>query len=349
MNLVADIRLRRGAFDLDVGLEIRAGETVALLGPNGAGKSSCLLALLGTLPFDAGCIALGPNRLDDGTDAGFVPPERRRFGMVFQDGMLFPHLSVRDNVAYGLRSRGVPRRTAAAQAEAWLRRVGMAEAGAQRVTRLSGGQRQRVALARALAGEPEVLLLDEPLAAVDASGRILLRREMRTQLAAFAGPRIVVTHDLGDALALADRMVVLERGRIVQQGRIEELVARPASAYVADLVGLNCFRGRCRDGVVTIGASALQVSSPLQGDVVVTLHPRAVALFAERPHGSPRNVWSAPVVGIEMQLERVRVQLGGELPVVAEVTPAAVRELGIEVGRGLWVAIKATEMAVSAG
>ncbi|MFM1872273.1 MAG: hypothetical protein RL398_1695 [Planctomycetota bacterium] len=349
MNLVADMQVRRGTFDLNVCLEARAGETVALLGPNGAGKSSCLLALLGALPIDTGRIALGSKVLDKGSEDGFVPTERRRFGMVFQDGMLFPHLSVLDNVAYGLRSRGMARRTAAAQAEVWLRRVGMADAGALRASRLSGGQRQRVALARALASEPELLLLDEPLAAVDASGRILLRREMRAQLAGFAGPRIVVTHDLGDALALADRMIVLERGRIVQQGRIDELVARPASSYVADLVGLNCFRGRCANGVVTIGVSALQVSSQLQGDVVVTLHPRAVALFADRPHGSPRNVWSAPVVGIEVQLERVRVQLGGELPVVAEVTPAAVRELGIEVGRGLWVAIKATEMAVSAG
>lgn len=347
MNLSAQFRLQRGSLALDVALDVAAGETVALLGPNGAGKSTFLLALLGALGIGAGRIVLGERGLDDGSAGGFVPAERRRIGMVFQDGLLFPHLCVRDNVAYGLRSRGVARAAAANVAEAWLERVGLGGLGAAAPASLSGGQRQRAALARALAAEPDLLLLDEPLAAVDASGRLALRRELRTHLAAFAGPRVVVTHDLGDALALADRLVVLEAGRVVQQGQIADLVARPASAYVADLVGLNCFRGHCRDGVVAIGTARLLVSSPLQGDVVVTLHPRAVAMFGEQPHGSPRNVWSAPVVGVEAQLDRVRVQLGGDLPVVAEVTPAAVRELGLVPGRRVWVAVKATELVVA--
>lgn len=347
MNLSAQFRLQRGSLALDAALDVAAGETVALLGPNGAGKSTCLAALLGTLGIDAGRIVLGERVLDDGTAATFVPAERRRIGMVFQDGLLFPHLCVRDNVAYGMRSRGAARAAAARVAEAWLERVGLAGLGAAAPATFSGGQRQRAALARALAAEPDLLLLDEPLAAVDASGRLALRRELRTHLAAFAGPRVVVTHDLGDALALADRLVVLEAGRVVQQGQVADLVARPASAYVADLVGLNCFRGHCSDGVVAIGAARLLVSSPLQGEVVVTLHPRAVALFDAQPHGSPRNVWSAPVVALEAQLDRVRVQLGGDLPVVAEVTPAAVRELGLVPGRQVWIAIKATELVVA--
>jgi molybdate transport system ATP-binding protein len=347
MNLAADMQLQRGALALDVKLAVAAGETVALLGPNGAGKSTCLLALVGSLGLAAGRITLGGRILDDGTVRSFVLSARRRVGMVFQDGLLFPHLSVRDNVAYGLRSRGIARSSAAARADEWLQRVGLAGHGATHPAALSGGQRQRVALARALACEPELLLLDEPLAAVDATGRLLLRRELRAHLAAFPGPRLVVTHDLGDALALADRLVVLEGGRVVQSGRIDEIVVRPGSAYVADLIGINCFRGNCTDGVVRIGNAQLTVSSPLRGDVVVTVHPRAVSLFDERPHGSPRNVWSAPVVGVEAQLDRVRVQLGGPLPVVAEVTPAAVRELGLVPGREVWVAIKATEMVVA--
>lgn len=347
MNLAAAMQLQRGSLALDVALDVAAGETVALLGPNGAGKSTCLLALVGCLGIDAGRITLGGRVFDDGTARSFVPPSARRVGLVFQDGLLFPHLSVRDNVAYGLRCRGVARKSAAARADDWLARVGLATHGSARPAALSGGQRQRAALARALAFEPDLLLLDEPLAAVDATGRLALRRELRAHLAAFAGPRVVVTHDLGDALALADRLVVLEGGRVVQGGRIDEIVARPASAYVADLVGINCFRGHCRDGVVTLGEASLTVSSPLGGEVVVTLHPRAVSLFAERPHGSPRNVWAAPVVGMEAQLERVRVQLGGPLPIVAEVTPAAVRELGLAPGRQVWVAVKATELVVA--
>ncbi|MEZ5963138.1 MAG: ABC transporter ATP-binding protein [Planctomycetota bacterium] len=349
MRLRADMELRRGSLRLQARLEVASDETVALLGPNGAGKTTCLLALAGLLRVESGDIVLGERVLDGGPGRAFVPPEARGLGVVFQEHLLFAHLSVLENVAYGLRSRGHPRRAARAVAAEWLARVGIEERDHEaKPSALSGGQAQRVALARALAVSPAMLLLDEPLAAIDASARLALRRQLRAHLATFAGPRLLVAHDLTDALALADRIVVLEAGRVVQAGSIADLVRQPRSRYVADLVGLNCFSGVCRDNVVASAEARLTVSSPLAGDVLVTIHPRAVSLFRERPHGSPRNVWRAPVVALEPLLERVRVQLAGALPIVAEVTPAAVADLGLAAGREVWVAVKATEIGVSA-
>ncbi|MBK8975028.1 MAG: ATP-binding cassette domain-containing protein [Planctomycetes bacterium] len=349
MSLVADIAVDRGPLRLRAELRVESGETVALVGPNGAGKTSLLLAIAGLLRIDRGAISLDGRLLDGGAGGPFVPTAARHIGVVFQQHLLLPHLSVLDNVAYGPRSRGRPRSEARAAAADWLDRVGVGEPWHDaRPATLSGGQSQRVALARALATAPALLLLDEPLAAVDASARLELRRELRAHLAGFRGPRILVAHHVEDALALADRVVVLEAGRVVQCGTLEELVRCPRSPYVADLVGLNCFVGTCRGGVVEVGDAHLTVVSPLDGEVVVTVHPRAVSLFPARPAGSPRNVWSAPVDGLEPSLDRVRVRLGGVLPLVAEVTPAAVAELGLAPGRVVWVAIKATELGVSA-
>ncbi|MEZ5987684.1 MAG: ABC transporter ATP-binding protein [Planctomycetota bacterium] len=348
MSLVADITLRRGALTVEAGFEVASGETVALLGPNGAGKTSCLHALAGLLRVDGGRIALDGRVLDGGPAGTFVPPEGRDVGVVFQDHLLFPRQSVLDNVAYGLRSRGKDRAAARAAARGWLERVGVAAGHHDAApATLSGGQAQRVALARALAAAPRALLLDEPLAAVDASARIELRRELRRHLAGFAGPRILVAHDIEDALALADRLVVLEDGRLVQQGPLHELVERPGSRFVADLVGLNCYAGTCAGGEVDVGGARLSVPSTLSGDVLVTVHPRAVSLFRERPDGSPRNLWQAPVEAVEPLPGRARVRLGGPLPIVAEVTPASVTALGLAPGRTTWVAVKATELVVT--
>ncbi len=349
MKLCADLVLTRGALRIAASFEVDAGQTLALVGPNGAGKSSCLSALAGLLRLSGGSIRLGERVLDGGQPGSFVPPERRAVGMVFQDARLFPHMSVLDNVAFGPRSRGVGRSAARGTAAAWLARVGIAPAlHAFLPAALSGGQAQRVALARALASAPDLLLLDEPLSAVDASGRLELRRTLREHLLGFAGPRVIVVHDIADALALADRILVLEDGRQVQSGTIGELLRQPRSRYVADLIGLNCFVGVCRDREVAIGDARLTVATPQEGEVLLTLHPRAVALFLQRPDGSPRNLWRAPVVALETQLDRVRVQLGGALPIVAEVTPAAVAALDLKPGREVWVAVKATEIAVVA-
>jgi molybdate transport system ATP-binding protein len=347
MTLRARFGLARGSLALDVDLAADGGETLALVGPNGAGKSTCLHAIAGLLRAESGRILLGEEELDGGPGGAFLPPERRGVGVVFQDRLLFPPLSAVDNVAFGLRSRGMSRREARDVASSWLERVGLADRRDARPDALSGGEAQRVALARALATSPRLLLLDEPLAAVDASAKLQLTRELRSHLQAFAGVRLLVLHEVGDAFALADRIAVMEKGRIVQVGTLAEIGSRPASRYVADLVGLNCFRGTSQGGIVELPNGAKLVSaSREQGPVIVTVHPRAVSLFRERPAGSPRNVWAAPVLGAVPAFDCVRVQLGGRLPVVAEITAAAAGELRLDDGGEVWVALKATEICV---
>jgi ABC-type nitrate/sulfonate/bicarbonate transport system ATPase subunit len=227
MNLHAEFTLRRGTLELDVDLRASAGQTLALVGPNGAGKSTCLHVLAGLLRIERGRVQCGDDLLDGGPGGVFVPPEHRAAGVVFQDHLLFPHLTALDNVAFALRARGSDRRPARAAADDWLQRVGLRSHAHTLPRALSGGQAQRVALARALAGAPRMLLLDEPLSAVDASARLLLRRGLRAHLDAFAGVRLVVAHDALDAFALADRIAVLEAGRIVQTGTVAEICGRP--------------------------------------------------------------------------------------------------------------------------
>jgi molybdate transport system ATP-binding protein len=348
MTLHAGFGLQRGDLCLDVDLRVAPGETVAVVGPNGAGKSSCLLAIAGLLRVQRGSIRFGEQVLDGGPGGPFVPPERRGVGFVFQDHLLFPHLTALQNVAFGPRSHGVGRHEASRIATGWLERVGLAAQRDRRPAALSGGQAQRVALARALALSPRMLLLDEPLAAVDASARPELRRALRAHLQACQGVRLIVAHTAVDAFALADRVAVLEGGRLVQAGTVDEICRRPRSRYVADLVGLNFFHGTARAGVVELPAGGqLVVAHAGDGPVLATVHPRAVALFRERPAGSPRNVWQAPVLAIEPALDCVRVRVGGALPLVAEITPAARAELGLAADAQVWVALKATEVQVS--
>src|SRR5690606_23995610 len=226
---------------LDVSLRVAAGEVVALLGPNGAGKTTALRALAGLRPLDAGRIALGDTVLDDPAAGVFVPPDRRPVGVVFQDYLLFPHLSVMDNVAFGLRCRGARRAEARRAAVEWLDRVGLAAQAARRPRDLSGGQAQRVALARALAVHPRLLLLDEPLAALDARIRLETRAHLQRRLRDQQAAPLLVTHDPLDAMVLADRVVVVEDGRVVQEGDAAEITRRPRTDYVARLAGLNLY------------------------------------------------------------------------------------------------------------
>ncbi|HEX6811402.1 MAG TPA: ABC transporter ATP-binding protein [Planctomycetota bacterium] len=347
MSLVASFGLARGTLSLDVELAVRQRETLALVGPNGAGKTSFLLAVAGLLPVDRGSIRFGDQVLDGGPAGAFVPPERRGVGFVFQDHLLFPHLTALDNVGFGLRRRGLPRAEAREAARDWLARVGLAEQAASLPGELSGGQAQRVALARALALEPRILLLDEPLAAVDASSRLELRRDLLRHLHDFDGVRILVAHASVDAFAIADRIAVLEAGRIVQQGSVADICRQPRTRYVADLVGLNLFRGDAADGVVSVdGGGRLLVADVRAGPVLATVHPRSVALFRARPDGSPRNVFEAPVLALEPAMDSLRVRLGGPLPLVAEITPAARADLQLAIDQRVWVAIKATEITV---
>ncbi len=349
-GLHADVKVSRGSLCLDAELDVAAGQTLAVLGPNGAGKSTLLRVLAGLQPLDQGTVRLDGETLEDVATDTFVPPEHRSVGMVFQDALLFPNLSALDNVAFGLRSRGVRRTAAREMAGEWLERVGPSpDHSGARPAQLSGGQAQRVALARALAPEPGVLLLDEPLASLDATARPAMRRELLRHLRGHAGVRIVVTHDAVEATALTDRLLVLEAGRVVQTGTLDEISQRPRSRYVADLVGVNLLRGRATAGRVAIeGGAALVAADRAEGDVLLVVHPRAVVLHRHRPEGTPRNTWPATIEGLAVEGERVRVATVGPVPMVAEVTTAAVAELDLAEGDSIWVSVKATEIAVSA-
>jgi len=342
VTLQLECQVRLGALDLDVELAAAPGEVVALLGPNGAGKTTLLRVLAGLQPLDAGRLELDGAVLDDPEGGVFVAPERRPVGFVFQDYLLFPHLSVLENVEFGLRSRGLPRE----RARDWLQRAGLGRLAAAKPGALSGGQAQRVALARALATEPRLLLLDEPLAALDATSRAELRRELKRHLDTFAGIRLVVTHDPVEAAALADRVVVLEGGRVLQAGTHADITARPRSRYVADLAGVNLWRGRAEDRLVRIDGATLAAIESHRGEVFVAVQPRAVALFRRRPDGTPRNVWQGRAAGVDYLGDRARVRLEGTLPIVAEVSRAAVEDLGLADAAEVWVAVKAAEVEV---
>ncbi|MGY0236966.1 ABC transporter ATP-binding protein [Longispora urticae] len=346
---MSGLRARLRVRLVDVELDLAAGETVALLGPNGAGKSTVLRALAGLLPA-GGEITVGGERIEG------LAPEYRRIGVVFQDYLLFPHLSAVDNVAFGPRCAGMSRARARALATDWLERVGLGGQLRSRPGQLSGGQAQRVALARALATGPRLLLLDEPLAALDVRSRLEIRAELRRHLAAFAGAALLVTHDPLDAMTLADRILIIEDGRITQEGSPVEITSRPRTEYVATLVGLNLYRGVARDGVVVAlapvggttgipadGPVSLTAGEALTGDVFVAFPPSAVALFRDRPDGSPRNVWPGRVAAVDQHGDKVRVRLDGELPVAADVTAAALAALELEPGTPVWAAVKATE------
>ena len=347
MSLDAGVRLSLGALDLDMELSIAEGEVVALLGPNGAGKTTLLRAIAGLLTFTAGYVRLDGQVLEDMATGAYVPTERRPIGFVFQDYLLFPHLTILDNVAFGLRSRGMGRRVAREKAIDWLDRLGLQSYASSKPAELSGGQRQRVALARALAPDPRLLLLDEPLAALDVTTRAEVRRDLKHHLASFPGLRLVVTHDPLEAAALADRLVVIERGRLVQTGTPAEVTERPRSQYVADLVGVNLLKGQADHGFVRMpGGPVVAAIGAESGDVFAVIHPRAVALYRTRPEGSPRNVWPGRASGIEFIGDRVRVRIDGEVGVVAEVTPAALKELNLGEGGEVWLSFKATDVGV---
>jgi molybdate transport system ATP-binding protein len=347
VSLEANVRLVLGSLSLDMELSVGEGEVVALLGPNGAGKTTFLRALAGLVPLTSGSVKLDGTVLEDAATGKYVPTENRPIGVVFQDYLLFPHLSVLDNVAFGMRSRGMRSHQASEKAARWVDRVGLSAYVQDKPDALSGGQRQRVALARALAPDPRLLLLDEPLAALDVTTRAEVRRDLKRHLASFPGLRMVVTHDPLEAATLADRLVVMENGRLVQTGTPAEVTERPRSQYVADLVGVNLLRGKADHGSVRISdESAIAAAAAESGEVFAVIHPRAVALHRRRPEGSPRNAWPGRVSGIELLGGRVRVRVEGEVPLVAEVTPAAISDLNVEEGGEVWVSFKSTDVGV---
>lgn len=346
MSVSARLSLPREAFDLDVTLHADPGEVVALLGPNGSGKSTTLRCLAGLESPQEGRIEIGGLLVEDTASGTDLPPERRSVGFVFQDYLLFPHLTVADNVAFGPRSRGASRRDAAQRAREWLERLDLADLADRKPGSLSGGQAQRAALARALVCDPALLLLDEPLAALDAGTRASVRSELRRHLGDYAGATVMVTHDPIDAAVLADRVLVIEEGHVVQEGTPADVAQRPASPYVAQLVGVNMLRGVADDGVVALaGGGVVHVADRhLSGPAIVAIRPEALSVHRQRPEGSARNAWPGRVASLESRGDVVRVEVATNPPLACVVTPAAVAGLGLHEGAEVWLSVKATDL-----
>jgi molybdate transport system ATP-binding protein len=356
MRLEARLRRRLGALELDVALEAPAASTLALVGESGSGKTSTLRMLAGLLRPEAGRVAVGDAVWLDSATGVEVPAWRRAVGYVPQDHGLFPHLDALGNVAFGLRALGVPGRAARARAHAALERVGVGELAARRPHVLSGGQAQRVALARALVLEPALLLLDEPLAALDLPARRAVRGELKRVLAGLACATVYVTHSPLEALVFGDRIAVLEAGRIGQCGTPAEMVRHPRSAYVAELMGVNLLRGVVEPHVaggvarLRVGDAALAVVGAGEpGEAFAVVSPREITLSRAAPAGSAQNVVRARVVEVVPEPpfgERLRVVLDSAPPLVAEVTPAAAHALDLSEGAEVHAAFKATGVTV---
>lgn len=315
-------------------LEAAAGEVVAVVGPNGSGKTTLVETIAGVLGPAGGHVEVA------GADWSDLPVHRRRAGLVFQEHLLFPHLDARTNVAFGVRARGVRRREALAEADSWLERLGVAAQAHQRPATLSGGQAQRVALARALASGPEVLLLDEPFAALDVAVRLDLRRTLLEHLRTFPGVTVLVTHDALDAHTLADRVVVLEAGTVAQSGTRSEVAEAPATPHAARLLGLN-----------VLAVEDVVVPGRHPAGTLATFHPSAVTLTHEEPVGSARNRWRT-TVGTAVERDGVvRVHLRGDpeqgvADLYADVTRGSAADLALDAGREVWASVKATEVTV---
>lgn len=349
MTLSAAVAVQRGTLHLDVAFDVEPGRVLVLLGPNGAGKSTVLRVLAGLLCPDHGTVRLGGVILDDAASDTHVQPYDRPLGMVFQDYLLFPHLSAVDNIAFGLRSRRVPKAKARAAARDWLDRVGLAGYAKAKPGDLSGGQAQRVALARALIGNPELLLLDEPLAALDARTKLEVRADLRRHLGEYAGAAVVVSHDPIDAMALADEVAVIEGGRVVQSGSPSEVARRPRTDYVARLIGLSLLAGTGEGTKVRLeSGGSVSVAEPTYGSVYVAIRPEAVAIYPAQPHGSPRNVWPARLTSATPHGSAVRCDLSGPVPLTADLTATAFAELGLGPGSEVWATVKAHEVEVYA-
>jgi molybdate transport system ATP-binding protein len=350
-GLVVDAEVTRGSFTLAVSLAAAAGQVLGLLGPNGAGKSTLLSAVAGLTPVSAGRIMLAGQVMDDADAGTFVEASGRPVGFVFQNYRLFPHLTVADNVAFSPRARGLGRRASRSAASHWLDRLGLADLADRKPDQLSGGQAQRVALARALAGQPALLLLDEPLSALDAGTRLDVQAELKRHLADFNGPCLLVTHDPLEALVLADRLIVLESGRIVQEGTPAQIARQPATDYVSKLVGLNLYAAQADASEVKLAQGGVFVvpDRGQHGDVLVALRPSAVIVSTQAPQpSSARNTWPAKVTGLTLLADRVRLDLDGQPPALVDVTPAAVAELSLDPGRQVWLSVKATDLEVYA-
>lgn len=330
--------------NVDVQLSLATGETVALMGPNGAGKSTLLGVLAGLVRPDHGSAVLDGQTLYD--DGAWLPPHARGIALLAQDALLFPHLSALENVAFGPRCAGFPRRQARERARRWLNEVEAIALADRRPVSLSGGQAQRVAVARALAAEPSLLLLDEPLAALDISVAPMLRRTLRRVLDGRSA--IIVTHDIVDALLLADRVIVVDDGRIVEDGPTRSVLERPRSSFAAGLAGVNLVTGITVPGGVRT-TTGLQLAAltdeelPVGEEAAAIFSPRAVAVHRVRPTGSPRNVLAVTLTDLEQHGVRTTVRAGH---LSAEITTTAAAELDLMPGVQVFFSVKSAEVSV---
>lgn len=332
----------------DVTFSVGPAETVAVMGPNGAGKSTLFAVIAGLLRPDNGRAELNGRTLfhvGDGRNQ-WAPPHRRGTALLAQEPLLFPHLTAADNVAFGPRSAGTPKGLARAKALRWLAEVEAEDLAARRPAELSGGQAQRVAVARALAADPGLLLLDEPMAALDIHSAPLLRRLLKHVLA--DRPAIIVTHDALDALMLADRVVILENGRIAEEGPTRQVLQRPRSAFAAGLAGLNFVPGTLAgDGILT--SQGVHISGHCEDPIppgqaaVAVFPPSSVSVFLTDAHGSPRNSFAVAITDLEPHGDFIRVRAGS---LAADITPAASADLGLVPGLPAHFVVKAAAVSV---
>ncbi|NRQ51440.1 sulfate/molybdate ABC transporter ATP-binding protein [Aeromicrobium stalagmiti] len=333
--------------DVRATLDLGDGETVAILGPNGSGKSTLLATIAGIVRPDTGSATLDGTTLFDTASGTWRPPHDRGTALLAQDPLLFPHLTVLDNVAFGPRSARIARSEAHVIARRWLDEVDAGDLAGRKPSQLSGGQAQRVAIARALAADPHLLLLDEPMAALDVTVVPAMRQVLKRVLAGRSA--VIVTHDVLDALLLADRVVVMEAGRVVEQGPTKDVLARPRSSFGAGIAGLNLARGqvesgtvRTRSGLVVAGLHH-DATVPDGQQAVAVFSPSAVSVHREQPGGSPRNVFATTVRELEPRGSQVRVQTD-ELS--ADVTAPVVAELDLMPGTPVFLAVKASEVSI---
>ncbi|MBD0745749.1 ABC transporter permease [Streptomyces sp. CBMA152] len=326
-------------------LDAAPGTTIAVVGENGAGKTTLLRALLGLTPRARAELRLGDQ------DVTGLAPHRRGVAWVPQDGALFPHMTALGNTAYGLRAQGVARGEARRRAQEWLDRLGVGALAHRRPGQLSGGQAQRVALARALAARPRLLLLDEPLAALDQTTRARVRHTLRTHLDGFGGVCLIVTHDPVEAVSLADRVLVLDGGRALQDAPPAEVTRQPRSPWVARMLGRNAWPGEAAaDGLKLVGGGRIVAAEQLAPGTraLAIVAPESVSVHRDRPGGSPRNTWPGTVREITASGSRLRVLItsAGVPDLVAEITPDAAAELRLAEGVAVWSSVKATEVTL---
>ena len=359
------LRARVAQRGLDVEFSVAAGEVLAVLGPNGAGKSTTVAVIAGLLRADDAVVRVG-NRILTDTDRGVcVPVHDRRIGVLMQDPLLFPHLTAIGNVTFAAR-RHADRSEARPRARRWLAEVGADDLADRAPDELSGGQAQLVALARALAAEPEVLLLDEPLAGLDVAGAATARSVLRRVLAAESRTALLITHDLIDVLTLADRVLVLEAGKVVESGRVADVLVAPRSDFGARIAGVNLVRGRMVGpgtlcdaagmnwhGVNWHGIPAEYSGSPagepltMRQECVAVFAPAGVAVYREQPHGSPRNSVRVRIAALETTGGVVRVRAAAQAAgLSADVTPESVAEMRLQVGEQVWFTVKTQAVGI---